>query len=200
MVYRKRSWLCLAALAALTASCAIVKNSPELFSYDEPADGARNRLRLLGAVDGAVIYPGTTCNRGHVPGFGRPAFTPLTAHRNLQMPRLPDTPKRPLEIYVRSEQPVVLAFAAGASAPAAPCPPAPPGYRMVCNRPIGHGPTCMEAATFVPEAGKDYEAVLNADPRTCSLEVYALSQDADGRVSRHAIPTRSPTCPNPQNR
>ena len=195
MVGRKLSWLCLASLAATTASCAIVKNAPQLFLYDEPTDGARTRLRLLGATDNAVIYPGTTCNRGHVPGFGRVAFSPLTAHRNLQMPRLSDTPKRSLELYVRSEQPLVLAFDAGASAPAAPCPPAPPGYRMVCNRPIGHGPTCVTEGTFVPQAGQDYEAVLNIASGACSLDIYALVKDADGRIDRRSVPSRSPTCP-----
>lgn len=190
----KLNWLCMALAAALTTSCAIVANSPQLYLYDEPADGARTRLRLVGAIDGAVIYPGTTCNRGHVPGFGRPAFSALSAHRDLQMPRLSDTPKRPLEVYVRADEPVVLSFAAGATM-SAPCPPAPPGYRMVCDRPIDHGPTCVSARTFVPQAGQDYEAAFDFGAGACSLDIYAITKAADGRVERRSIPSRSPTCP-----
>lgn len=175
-------------------ACSLVANVPELFRYNEPTDGQRTRLRIVGDDGNTVIYPGTTCDRANVPGFGRAARALVFGGQDLGMPRLSDTPKHPLELAVRAGEPMVVGFSAGAVASPT-CPKAPPGYRMVCNTPIGHGPTCATTRSFVPESGVDYEAHLDFGAGRCRLDVYALTKRNDGTTERRAIAAALPSCP-----
>lgn len=189
-----RRYVAAAFVCATLGGCSLVANVPELFRYDEPTDGARTRLRIVGDDGNTVIYPGTTCDRTNVPGFGRAARALVFGGQDLGMPRLSDTPPHPLELAVRAGQPMVVGFKAGAVTNP-PCPKAPPGYRSVCSAPVGHGPTCITTRSFVPESGVDYEAHLDFGPGRCRLDVYALSPGEKGMIERRLIDAPPPSCP-----
>lgn len=87
-----RRYVAAAFVCATLGGCSLVANVPELFRYDEPTDGARTRLRIVGDDGNTVIYPGTTCDRVNVPGFGRAARALVFGGQDLGMPRLSDTP------------------------------------------------------------------------------------------------------------
>lgn len=184
-------------LPLMVTSCASIKEkmqvNPNYATYAEPQEGLRARARLTGP-GWKNVYPGTACNKGLYPGAGKPGGPRLGggfAKLDLGMPKLGDT-SRPLEIYLRADEPVMVEFYHGGTKGYSPCPPTALGQRSSC---MGHLPTalppCQQLQTFVPQEGKDYEVVYTyLDRQTCDIAVYEIGTVDDGSYRLEKIPSQ----------
>lgn len=189
---------------SMVTSCQSVKqviyNDPTHTAYAEPTEGPRARVRLRGPAMNPLVYPGTACDRGIFPGAGKPGGPRLGggfSARDLGMPKT-DHGSKPLEIYVRANEPVTMQFSAGGSG-AYFCPPAPQGYRMICPRPKTVVPPCTRMHSFVPEVGKDYEMVFTyVNDRVCDVEVFAIASDPGGHRQQRVPSQAAEKCTTPE--
>lgn len=197
--------ICVIAMSVLClASCASMKEkrqvNPAYATYAEPQDGPRARARLTGP-GWKMVYPGTSCDRGLYPGAGKPGGPRLGggfARLDLGMPKLGDKSK-PLEIYLRADEPVTIEFYEGGQGNGyVSCPPAMPGYRSICHqrKPQKVIPPCRRMQTFIPEAGKDYDiAYAYVDDTSCQIDVFEIVADGGGSYRRDRMPSQpAPAC------
>lgn len=134
-------------------------------AYAEPTQGDRARIRV--STDGALrLAVNTTCSRwddpasgvGPVHPGGGPLLTKVHNGKTLGMPGAPPPGSTTSEFYVAAGRPVLFHYMKTQQAT----------YTTIA--------VCNGLFAFVPEAGKDYQAIFmqSADGRICTRGVVDL--------------------------
>ncbi|MFN3296943.1 hypothetical protein [Caldimonas sp.] len=165
----------LIASVALLTGCGSI--STQFKTASEPAETeARARLRVK-ANSLVKAVPGKSCIDWSAPGagtvFGGMFGSSGYRGRSLDMPGTTSDRTSFGEMYVAAGQPITLAFLTTPEGIGC-------GWGRACH--------CSVAGSFVPEPGKDYEAVLRLFPSQCTLDVRELGEDARPVVLNPATP------------
>lgn len=172
-------------MSACGVATGIIQDTKRNLSvYEAPITGDRARIRLAGGNSNPIVYPGTACNRGLYPGAGRATkkgpFGP--APQRLGIPQAEMIPKgvATTEIYARAGEPITMEFSVGGSES---CPVTAPGHYCVPAK------LCRQSRAFVPEAGKDYEALFTGGNTACHVEIVEIKVVADS-YQRTIVPSQ----------
>lgn len=164
--------LTLTALTLLTG-CSLLQ------SYQEPTEGARARVRLIGNQPGMASYQcdGEEANpRGFAYYGGK--------RHDLHMPNPPEETSNLTEYYVVADKHLTVAFADMSLIP-------PKGYQVRYS-----GPFCNHTSVaFIPRPGHDYEVRENGNG-FCSASVTELVTTASGTLQY--VPVAASPCPKAQ--
>lgn len=181
--------LALSTCAALSG-CGFVSGvvKSELSRYDEPQEGERAHIRLIGSRN-VKVYPNSTCDSTQTPGGGYPAGPQMGGQRkrDLGMPRAADLPSHYVEIAARAGQPITVAFSFYAEAAASP---------LIGSMPnTNRSAHCYVTQTLVPLAGANYDARAQWSREGCVIQFSQWEQDAAGQMRRVPIAGMASVCP-----
>lgn len=170
---RSRSWLLSLGLLAISALSGCAGIGTQFRPVAEPTDGARARLRVIGGGAFIKAVPGKSCIDWSSPGAGTVIGGIVGSNgyrgRSLGMPDAPAKMDEAAELTVAAGEPFTLALVTGSESSL----------------------SCFIAGSFVPEAGKDYEARMQLDVRNkmCTMRLAEIG------ANYHPLPVqRAKSC------
>lgn len=168
----KKPLLLLLSLCVLSGCTFISAVGTQFKKMEEPQDGERARIRVVGNYIAMRGTPGSACMDYRKKGAGTVigGFIGSTGYRgrSLGMPNPNDSTKGMFsEFYVRANEPVTLEIAADIT---------------IAN--------CSFPATFIPEAGHDYELQLGSQSSGGSSVCSIKGSEITGGVSKPLLSLR----------
>ena len=144
-------------------------------------------IRLIGSRN-VKVYPNSACVSYTVPGSGYPAGPQMGGQRkrDLGMPKALPMPKHFVEIAARANEPITASFAFHTESYI----PGVAGTGMPGTR---SSAGCTSAASFVPQAGRNYEMTATwSSGSHCAVQVFEIR---DGATRTPVLSREAEGCP-----